>query len=145
MTFYGQTYDLIYLSLVTEHKRYKNKRAHLNTSSLYLSISLKNENSIGSGHKLNNLESSLYTQALVQILAFWCFLKRFLQTLILFLLYHNYLPFEKSSQTDAFCQGLLNLEQSVQRRSKNVKCLQTDGQTNRQKDGRWTTKCDQKS
>lgn len=65
MTFYGQTYDLKYLSLETEHKRYKNKRTHLNTSSLYLSISLKNENSIGSGHKLNNLESSLYTQALV--------------------------------------------------------------------------------
>lgn len=41
MTFYGQTYDLIYLSLVTEHKRYRNKRTHLNNSSLYLSISLK--------------------------------------------------------------------------------------------------------
>lgn len=145
MTFYGQTYDLIYLSLVTEHKRYKNKRAHLNTSSLYLSISLKKRKKYWFGSQVKQFRIFIiYTSFGVDI-GILVLLKRFLQTLILFLHYHNYIPFEKSSQTDAFCQGLLNLEQSVQRRSKNVKCLQTDGQTNGQKDGRWTTKCDQKS
>lgn len=109
MTFYGQTYDLIYLSLVTEHKRYKNKRAHLNTSSLYLSISLKKRKKYWFGSQVKQFRIFIiYTSFGVDIGILVLLKKIFIDTHPIFTL-PQLSPFRKKFPDGCFVLRLVKL------------------------------------
>ena len=111
----------------------------------------------GGALNLNKLESPSPKDALCKVwlkLAQWFWRRRLLNVVNLFLLFHNYLPFEKGvalhlnkleypSPKDALCQFGWNWPSTrgSGEEDENVKSLQTEGQTDRQTtDDRWSEK-----